>query len=137
MVWHRPGGTQQLDLPLGQESTDRQGPFVCNVASVQLPGMRRSGEISGIAERQLGSGTEWKTAGEIDPIHPRSGFDAYSDGLPAVREGAGGKGQRGKDDILRRPMAEHDGARTPADETDRRIRWWRSCRLQDDHPRQC
>src|SRR4051812_27250135 len=64
---------------LGQESTDRQGPFVCNVASVQLPGMRRSGEISGIAERQLGSGTEWKTAGEIDPIHPRSGFDAYSD----------------------------------------------------------
>src|SRR5215210_4386397 len=100
---------------------DCQRPLEAGVAPIDLPGALRGGEITGVLEGHRRRTADGLAHGQVQPVDTGPRLYVHRDRLAAIGKGARREGQAGKDDVLRRSLAEYDGAGTARGEADRGI----------------
>ena len=136
IVGRGPGGREQLDLIVGQQSPHREHPLRRRRRCRRPAGPGRGRRSSGSTRTSPPPRRPQRQAGgEVQPIDAGPGVHVDLHGAPAVAKGTGLEAQPREGDALS-GVVEHDDARGARGEGHRRVGWGRTGSLQHEDPRE-
>ena len=91
--------------------SDGKRPLECDVAPIHLPRARGRRKEPGIFEDQVCAlFPKWLAGCEVESVNAGSRVQVHLDGLAAVGKCICPEGKPSEDDVLRRPVPQHDDA---------------------------